>query len=269
MATTQPGTNKAAAANRQSGGMASALLLGAAVAGLALPSAVLAFSTGDDGALLTETAPKLAAADDSHQFVPAAVDPRLTRSITVRALSKGRIFRFTPAATPSRVDASVVTVAVRLNGNSVPQLAMRRPQVAPAATTSGTTMAIAPTAYSLGTARGYTSFAQNGARPVSATPLRQLETPDLASFKPRGGVASTPSRLAPRITLDEQQKAGRSPRTFEQADQQVDVGGSYRVSRNLDVTAGVRVTSDRDRLRPLTDGRQDNQAVYVGTQFRF
>ena len=36
-----------------------------------------------------------------------------------------------------------------------------------------------------------------------------------------------------------------------------------------DVTAGVRVTQDRDRIAPLTDGVQDDQAVYVGTQFRF
>ena len=51
------------------------------------------------------------------------------------------------------------------------------------------------------------------------------------------------------------------------------VGGeldaSYRLSRNLDVTAGVRYSQDRERLMPLTDGKQDSQAVYVGTQFRF
>ena len=250
---------------RGSGGMASAVLLGCAVAGLALPSAVLAFTSGTDAEPLISSA-QIAA---TGAFVPSEVDPRLTRSITVRALSKGRIFRFTPAATPSRVDASVVTVAVRLNGNALPQLGLRQPNVMPANTASGSTLAIAPTAYSLGTARGYSSFAQNSAKPATTTPIRQLETPDLASFRPRGGVAAVPSRLTPRIALDERQKTGRSPQTFEQSDQQVDLGGSYRVSRNLDVTAGVRVTSDRDRLRPLTDGRQDNQAVYVGTQFRF
>ena len=78
-----------------------------------------------------------------------------------------------------------------------------------------------------------------------------------------------PSRFAPQVALDEHEKTGRSPRTFEQGDQQVDLGGSYRLTRNLKVTAGVRYSSDRDRLRPLTDGRQDSQAVYVGTQFRF
>jgi hypothetical protein len=49
----------------------------------------------------------------------------------------------------------------------------------------------------------------------------------------------------------------------------VDVGGSLRVSRNLDVTAGVRYSQELERLRPITDGKQDNQAVYVGTQYRF
>lgn len=250
-------------AKRTTAGMASAALLCGAVGLLALPSAVLAFSNRLE-AVPASTATNAASGD----FVPAEVDPRLTRSITVRALSKGRIFRFTPAATPSRVDASVVTVAVRLNGASLSQLGLRRPTVVPSS--SSATLAIAPTAYSLGTARGYRSFAQNPATPAGSGTIRQLDVPDLASFQPRGGVAqSTPSRLVPRIALDERQKAGRSPRTFEQSDQQVDVGGSYRLSRNLDVTAGVRVTSDRDRLRPLTDGRQDSQAVYVGTQFRF
>lgn len=251
-------------AKRNSAGMASAGLLCGAVGMLALPSAVLAFSSRFDSA-----ADPASPAVVEGEFVPSEVDPRLSRSITVRALSKGRIFRFTPAATPSRVDASVVTVAVRLNGNTLPQLSLRRPSVVPSVGSS-TSLAIAPTAYSLGTARGYRSFAQNPGTPAAGSAIRQLDVPDLASFQPRGGVApSTPSRLAPRIALDERQKTGRSPRTFEQSDQQVDVGGSYRVSRNLDVTAGVRVTSDRDRLRPLTDGRQDSQSVYVGTQFRF
>jgi hypothetical protein len=49
----------------------------------------------------------------------------------------------------------------------------------------------------------------------------------------------------------------------------VDLGGSYRLTRNLNVPAGVRSTTDRDRLAPLSDSRKDNQAVYVGTQFKF
>ena len=49
----------------------------------------------------------------------------------------------------------------------------------------------------------------------------------------------------------------------------IDVGGSYSLTRNLDVTAGVRYKSERDRLPQITDTRRDSQAVYVGTAFRF
>ncbi len=54
--------------------------------------------------------------------------------------------------------------------------------------------------------------------------------------------------------------------------QTVDVGGSFRLSPNLDVTAGVRLSQERDRLDrldPLTNSVKDSQAVYVGTQIRF
>jgi len=252
-------SDAATKAGRNSGASLAAMLLCGAVSLLALPSAVLAFAGGfasDFGAFDANSA--------EGAFVPAEVDPRLSRSITVRALSKGKLFRFTPAATSERADSSVVTVAVRLNGALTGITVRRTAPIEVAASVSGAP--IAPTAYSLGAARGYRSFAQNSAPTQS---FRQMDMPDLASYRPKPGVAPDSSRFAPRIALDEREKTGRSPRTFEQSDQQVDLGGAYRVTRNLDVTAGVRVTSDRDRLRPINDGRQDNQAVYVGTQFRF
>jgi hypothetical protein len=248
------------AGKRKRGGSAAALLLCGTVTALALPSAVLAFASRFDAGIQADSGTA-----GSSGFIPAEVDPRLARSITVRALAKGRSFRFTPAAVPSGMDRSVVTVAVRLNDGNAQGLALRQPgAIDPGAV--GAALRIAPTAYSLGAARGYRSFAQSA---VPAAPIRQLDAPDLASYQPKPGVAPGRSRFAPAIALDEREKTGRSPRTFEQPDQQVDLGGSYRVTRNLNVTAGVRYSSDRDRLRPLTDGRQDSQAVYVGTQFRF
>lgn len=243
---------------RKGGSSAGAMLLCATVGLLALPSAVLAFSDRFDS---LPAAPGVI----ESGFQPAQVDPRLARSITVRALSKDRTYRFTPAATPSRFDGAV-TVAVRVDSRAA-SLALQRPAVELAQGTPS--LGIAPTAYSLGSARGYRSFAQNTGTAIPATTPNSAAMPDLAAYKPKPGVAPSQSRFAPRIELDEREKTGRSPRTFEQSDQTVGVGGSYRVSRNLDVTAGVRVTSDRDRLLPLTDGKQDNQAVYVGTQFRF
>ena len=241
--------------NGRRSGTAAAVLLAGAVSVLALPSAVLALSSRFDP--LPLAGPQTA---KPGGFQPAEVDPRLARSITVRALSKGRLFRFTPAATTSRMDRSL-TVAVRLDANSTRTISTTVP-----VPQAGSPLRIAPTAYSLGTTRGYRSFAQN----TAAIPeIRRIEMPDLASYRPKAGAAADPARFAPRIELDEREKSGRSPRTFEQNDQTVDVGGSYRLTGNLNVTAGVRYTSDRDRLVPLTDGRQDNQSVYLGTQLRF
>lgn len=236
---------------------AAPLLIGVTVGALALPSAVLAFSSRFDPVPASE-----AVEERGSGFEPAAVDPRLARSIAVRTLSKGRLFRFTPAATPSRTDRSV-TVAVRLDpastrsasgaaqGTQAPSLAALR---------------LAPTGYSLGVSRGYKSFAQK----PDARAASKIEIPDLATFQPATGAKGDPSRFSTRIALDGSDQSGSSPRTFTgQGDQKVDLGGSYRLSRNINVTAGVRYQSERDRLVPVTDGKQDNQAVYVGTQFRF
>lgn len=241
------------------GGAATSLLLAGVVTALALPSAVLAVSSGLEPAQLSEN-PQTA----GSSFVPTTVDPRLARSISVRALSKGRTFRFTPAATASPLDRSV-TVAVRVDAGNARAYGTRPQLAASDAEVGSTLLRLAPNGYSLGVSRGYKSFAQNLG--ISAD---KADMPDLASYKPGTSAKGDPSRFSPRIALDEKEKTGRAPRTFEgQADQTVDVGGSYRLTRNLNVTAGVRYSSDRDRLVPLTDGRQDNQAVYVGTQFRF
>ncbi len=242
------------------GSTATAALLAATVGALALPSAVLAFTSRFD------PLPDSRIDADGASFVPAQVDPRLSRSIAVRTLSKGRLFRFTPAASPMRPDRSL-TVAVRVDPAAARSLVAAQSLALRDASSGLAAMHIAPTGYSLGAARGYKSFASGG---LALADSRKGEIPDLASFQPSAGARSDPSRFEPRVALDEREKTGRSPRTFEgQADQRVDVGGAYRLTRNLNVTAGVRYQSERDRLVPVSDGRKDSQAVYVGTQFKF
>ena len=243
---------------RKGKGLSPAMLLACTVGMLALPSAVLAFANRAD------VQPEPVAEVPDTLFEAAKVDPRLARSITVRALAKGKSFQFTPAATPSRLERSV-TVAVRLDNAG--QFSTRSPQALRDAAASAGGLRIAPTAYSLGAKRGYEGFAQKiGGAPEGA----RSEIPDLASFTPSPGAKGAPSRFSPRIALDDKDQAGRSPRTFDAQDEaRVDVGGSYRLTRNLNVTAGVRYEQERDRLKPITDGKQDSQAVYVGTQFKF
>jgi hypothetical protein len=236
-----------------------ALLLGATI----VPTVSSAFSSGFDSRPVS-----LDARGAIGSFTPASVDPRLAASVKVGALAKGHLFRFTPAGSANRPDRAV-TVAVRIDRDDA-RLASVRTGVGGASGQSGAgSFRIAPVAYSLGVSRGYQNFAAGKA--VVASGLQRIDMPDLSSFSPaKGGKASAPGRFAPRIALDEKDRTGRAPRTLEgQGETRVDLGGSYRVTGNLKVIGGVRYTTDRDRLAPLTDGQQDSQAVYVGTQFRF
>ena len=125
-------------------------------------------------------------------------------------------------------------------------------------------------AYNLGVSRGYQGFGTTGfALPGDAG---KQDIPDLSTFTSVDGSSAggATSRLAPHLLLGEHERPGRAPRTLESiGEQSVDLGGSYRLTRNIDVTAGVRYSQDRDRLTPPAENKTDNQAVYVGTQFRF
>lgn len=239
------------------GGVAAPLVLAGAVGLLALPSAVLAFSSRFDAMPVSPIA-----RSEIETITPSALDPRLARSIAVRALSKGQLYRFTPASSATGPGRSV-TVAVRVDPETAQAISVRSPL---AEVESGVgPMRIAPVAYSLGVSRGYKSFAQGLVLPSD---IRTVDMPDLAKFASKP--AKSDSRFTPSIALDERAKPGRAPQTLEGAGEQtVDVGGSYRLGRNLNVTAGVRYSQERDRLLPTVDGKQDGQAVYVGTRFRF
>jgi len=229
---------------------------------LVAPTVVNAFSNG------TESVPvSLAARGALGSFTPASVDSRLVAQVSIRALSHGKLFRFTPAGMDNRPDRAV-TVAVRMPDAHGRLIGTHSAQIEAGAGFAA--VRIAPVAYNLGMARGYQSFAL----PTSG-PNHDLvhDNGDVRTYSlaPQASDAAGPSpRLEPNVAFDERAAPGRSPRTLgTQGDYQVNMGGSYRLIGNLDVTAGLRYSSDRERLRALTDHRQDSQALYVGTQFRF
>lgn len=249
--------------NSMTGKRALPVALAAAVLALGLPGTGLAVvSTGGEAA-----APAKAA---GLPFTPARVDPRLARRVAAIIGEDG--LRFTPATKLPREGERTVTVAVRVDGATARAISVRNAADGVSADRErSAALAIAPTSYNLGIARGYQSFAQPAARPaeVSAT-LRDVAMPDLSQFKQEPERAAKPGRFQSQIALANEPSAGRAPRTLEGAGQQsVDLRTSYRLGRNLNVTAGVRVSQDRNRLTPLTDGVEDDQAVYVGTQIRF
>lgn len=237
-------------------GLVPALIGGVVLA--ALPSAGMAV-TNAVFAPMVEEAPR---------FTPAGVDPALAQRVNNRYAAARKAMRFTPAAGRTPADRTL-TVAIRMDDETARAISVRSAMTDKAAPGRRSDLSITPTRFDLGIARGYQSFV----KPAAELPLgvSKIEMPDLAEFKPRQGVAAgKPSRFQPRISLEDERDAGRAPRTLEGAGEtRVDVGGAYRVTRNLDVTAGVRLSQDRSRLAPLTDGVEDDQAVYVGTQLRF
>ena len=192
-------------------------------------------------------------------FTPSAADPKLS-AIYERGGLANRGFRFTSAATGKSRD---VTVAVRAPSGTT-NLAIDRvalPVLAPQVN-----VGIEPVSYSLGTSVGWNRFAVPGAESARIEAKSLAPKPEKTSTGP----ALTNRKWNTRVQIAAERPVGQTPGTLTGSENlSVDVGGSYRLTRNLDVTAGVRIRSDRDRLQQVADQRRDSQAVYVGTAFKF
>lgn len=233
-------------------------------------SGVLALAVPSAGfALAGQVAPaRTAAAFDTiglGLFTPASVDPELAARVADKARERG--IHFTPASAPPVTGKRTVTIAVRVDDDAARAISVRKALEAVPGRGAGLA-GLDASKFQLGSARGYKSFT----RPVDlSASVQNVALPDLAQFEPsRPKADSKPSRLQPRIEFTDREIAGRSPNTLDStAAQTVGVGGSFRLSPNLNVTAGVRYSQERERLDPLTNSVQDSQAVYVGTQIKF
>lgn len=217
---------------------------------LALPPALAAMSRADR---IRETS-----LSDTllGQFTPASGDPRLIARYAKVSADARRSFSFTPALTDENRGNRAITVVVRSRDESSSAAltsALVQGRKAP--------VAITPVAYNLGASVGFEKFVTPALpRELDLRNLPQAKAPEQNEKK---------SRFATRMTARPSDPAGATDRlTAPGDDQTVDVVSSYRVTKNLDVTAGVRYKSD-DGVQPLTDARRDSQAVYVGTAFRF
>jgi hypothetical protein len=189
-------------------------------------------------------------------FTPVAADPRLAAMFARGGIDTGA-FRFTPAE--SRPASRKVTVAVRARTNRT--LAPARTALAAADAAPG----LAPIAYNLGVAVGWKRFAVSGdvGRVDMATRPGSREAADVA-------VSYRLSRFTGQVKAAADRPLTISAPLVEAAPSySLDLGGSYKLTRNLDVTAGVRYRTDRERLSRVESDRRDSQAVYVGTAFRF
>jgi hypothetical protein len=197
---------------------------------------------------------------DINSFTPAAADPKLA-AVFARSGLDTSSFRFTP--TESRRNGNrAVTVAVRARSTRTALAAERAGSVID----TPSSVSIAPIAYNLGVAVGWRRFALSGdvAKVDLAGMPGSREAVDV-------GVSYSGNRFTGRVKAGADRPLPNAPKLVEEAPAySLDVGGSYRLTSNLDVTAGVRYKAERDyRLQPAPDDRRDSQAVYIGTAFRF
>lgn len=232
-------------------------LTGGALGALAIALSPAIGASGDARAVKPRVALN-AARSDLGSFTPASADPRLAAVLARSGLSTGG-FRFTPATTSVRLNRSV-TVAVRARTSGSPTVSER---VALVGSLPG---GITPIAYNLGVAIGWRRFAVSG----------DVEKVDLGALGGREavdvGVSYNARKFTTRLAVGSERALPGTPRALINGEDaySVDLGGSYRLSRNLDLTAGVRYRAvDNDRLEPLADNRRDSQAVYIGTAFKF
>lgn len=189
-------------------------------------------------------------------FTPASADPRLAAMFARGGLDMGG-FSFTPSES-RRGDTRALTVAVRARST-------RNISNTDRGVGSTTSVSLAPIAYNLGVAVGWKRFAMTGdvARVDLAGLPGSRETMDL-------GVSYIGKKFTTRVKAISDRPLAGTPKLVEEAPSYaLDVGGSYSLTRNFDVTAGLRYKSERDRIERLKDDRLDSQAVYIGTAFRF
>jgi hypothetical protein len=228
---------------------------GTAVAGLAL---VLAPAVAASNQQQKAKAPRAASSMIAGSFTPAVADPRLAAEFARRGFQTGSL-RFTPS-TASADRSKAIKVAVRARAATVAQAARTL-----AETSSTPVTAITPTGYNLGLAVGWKRFAISGdVAKVQGGPIPGgREAAEV-------GVSYSGKKFTGRVEVGAERADPAQLRVVPiESSYSLGVGGSYRLTRNLDVTGGVKYRIQRDRLDPVEDQRRDSQAVYVGTAFRF
>ena len=192
-------------------------------------------------------------------FTPAAADPRLAAALAASGLDTTSGFRFTPS--DARDGGHDVTVAVRARSTQTSNRGEH------SLADNDRNLGIQPIAYDLGVSVGWKRFAVSG--DMSRVDLGAMpgsrETKDLS-------LSFTGRRASARVKVGTDAPIDNAPALVQEApSSMIDVGGSYSLTRRLDVTAGVRYKSEqaRDRLQRLDDSHHDSQSVYIGTSFRF
>ncbi|HEX7742273.1 MAG TPA: hypothetical protein VF442_07545 [Sphingobium sp.] len=199
----------------------------------------------------------LGALGSISSFTPTTKDARLAAAYARIAASASRQnFRFTPTSGSMSGQRSV-TVMVRAGDDRVTVARTLDP------------INIAPVAFSLNNAHNWRKFAlpeSTGRKELDPVSIDQL-----AGAKNFSLDQDRKTRFSTKVMIESRREPGQAVHSpAADKDYSLDLASSYSLTRNLNVTAGLRYNNSvAGRLTPMTDERQDNQAVYLGTVFKF
>lgn len=171
-------------------------------------------------------------------------------------------FRFTPSGGTAK---RAVTVAIRArstNRNTGAAAATAVAQAQP--NSSAITAGLAPSAYSLGASLGWKHFALSGdfARIDGGTVPDSRQLADI-------GLSYSGSKWSTRLLFGAERATGQTNLSGPDQALSVDLGGSFSLTRNLELSGGLRYKTQRERYDLSSDQKLDSQAIYIGTAFRF
>lgn len=188
-------------------------------------------------------------------FTPTTKDPQLAAAYAKVAASASRQgFRFTPTSGSMSGQRSI-TIMVRAAER------VSDPAVAP--------IDIKPMAFSLNGSHNWRKFALPeavGRKALDPVPVETMV--DAKNFSLEDGKKD---RFSTKVLIESRRDPAATVRNpSADKDYSLDLASSYSLTRNLNVTAGLRYNNNATaRLTPMTDDRQDSQAVYLGTIFKF
>ena len=224
-----------------------------AVAGFLLSPAI---GAATDLAPLRPDAPvSLGALGSISSFTPTTKDPQLAAAYAKIAASASRQgFRFTPTS-GSLSGQREITIMVRASDRG-------------GSDKTETPVDIKPMAFSLNGAHNWRKFAlpeSVGRKALDPVPVETMV--DAKNFSLDDGKKG---RFSTKVLIESRREPSAARNPAAEKDYSLDLASSYSLTRNLNVTAGVRYNNNVvGRLTPMTDDRQDSQAVYLGTSFKF
>ncbi len=218
---------------------------------------------------------KITAAALLSQFTPASIDSKLAAKFQRDENGLGAIkiarnrFAFTPAGVGVE-GARTMTIAARANSPLSSQAVNTRAAFRISDVGNGSPIGLVKSDFRLTAAKGWKGFSapvvQNLAVRAPAAALNIAA----GNFRLDEKASAKKSRFDADVRVDQNRSAvpiagtGKAP-----GDYQVDLEGSFSLSKRIAVTAGVRYQNEQDRARPKVEDRNDSEAVYVGTKIRF